>query len=166
MLEKFKCVSDNVNLDDYLKLYKYVRDNMEHPEWLGVFTRDEIIEILGNGGKIWLYYDSDNLVCSMFYIPIKEKSLLKHKVSYSEDLVGSLGPIMVSPDYIGHGYQREMFKILDRYCKDTNKKYIFTKVCVDNLYSLNNMLRDNYEIVDRYMNERGENVALIKDISD
>lgn len=166
MLEKFKCVSDNVNLDDYLKLYKYVRDNMEHSEWLGVFTRDEIIEILCNGGKIWLYYDNDNLVCSMFYIPIKEKSLLKHKVSYSEDLVGSLGPIMVSPDYIGHGYQREMFKILDRYCKDTNKSYIFTKVCADNLYSLNNMLSDNYEIVDRYMNERGENVALIKDISD
>ncbi len=166
MLEKLKCVSDNVNLDDYLKLYKYVRDNMEHPEWLGVFTRDEIIEILGNGGKIWLYYDNDNLVCSMFYIPIKEKSLLKHKVSYSEDLVGSLGPIMVSPDYIGHGYQREMFKILDKYCKDINKRYIFTKVCADNLYSLNNMLRDNYEIVDRYMNERGENVALIKDISD
>ena len=36
---ELKCVSDNVNLDDYLKLYKYVRDNMEHPEWLGTFEK-------------------------------------------------------------------------------------------------------------------------------
>lgn len=52
MIENLKCVNENVNLDDYLKLYKYVRDNMEHPEWLGTFTRDEIIEILNVGGKI------------------------------------------------------------------------------------------------------------------
>lgn len=32
MLKKLKCVSENVNLDDYLFLYKYVRDNMEHKE--------------------------------------------------------------------------------------------------------------------------------------
>lgn len=51
-LNELKCVSDNVNLDDYLKLYKYVRDNMEHPEWLGTFTRDEIVDILSNDGKI------------------------------------------------------------------------------------------------------------------
>lgn len=166
MLEIFKCVSDNVNLDDYLKLYKYVRDNMEYPEWLGIFTRDEIIDILKNGGKIWLYYDNDNLVCSMFYMSINEKSLAKHNVFYSESLVGPLGPIMVSHDYIGHGYQKEMLKILDRYCRNINKKYLFTKVCANNLYSLNNMLQDNYKVVDKYVNGRGENIALIKDIGD
>ena len=58
-LTDLKEVSDNVNLDDYLYLYKYVRDNMEHPEWLGTFTLDEIKEILNNGGKIWIYYDGD-----------------------------------------------------------------------------------------------------------
>ena len=75
-----KCVSENVNLDDYLKLYKYVRDNMEHPEWLGTFTMDEIKDILSYGGKIWLYYDKDNLVCSMFYIPSNQKSLDKRNL--------------------------------------------------------------------------------------
>lgn len=51
-LEDLKCISDNVNIDDYLKLYKYVRDNMEHPEWLGTFTKEEVVDILGIGGKI------------------------------------------------------------------------------------------------------------------
>ena len=31
-LTALKEVSDNVNLDEYLWLYDYVRDNMEHPE--------------------------------------------------------------------------------------------------------------------------------------
>ena len=165
MIENLKCVNENVNLDDYLKLYKYVRDNMEHPEWLGTFSRDEIIEILNGGGKIWLYYDNSNLVCSMFYIPSSKKSLVKHNVNYNEELVGSLGPIMVSPDYVGHGYQIKMMNILDEYCRSINKKYIFTKVCSDNLYSLNNMLKDNYKVVDEYESERGMDTALIKEIN-
>ena len=42
-LTDFKEVSEDVDLDEYLYLYKYVRDNMEHPEWLGTFTKEEII---------------------------------------------------------------------------------------------------------------------------
>lgn len=45
-LNELTCVSSNVSLTDYLKLYKYVRDNMPHPEWLGTFTEKEIIDIL------------------------------------------------------------------------------------------------------------------------
>ena len=166
MLENYKCESKKVNLDDYLKLYKCVRDNMIHPEWLGTFTKEEIEEILSNEGKIWLYYDNENPVCSMFYIPIKMKTLLKHNVNLDENLVGSLGPIMVSPDYVGHGLQREMMDLLDNYCRSINKKYIFTKVCTDNIYSLNNMLKNNFKVVDEYLNERGKNTALIKELKE
>lgn len=63
---------------------------------------------------------------------------------------------------IGNGYQIQMMNILDKYIKSLNKKYIFTKVCTDNIYSLNNMIKDNYKIVDVYYNERGSNTALIK----
>ena len=44
-LSDFKEVSENVDIDEYLYLYNYVRDNMEHPEWLGTFTKDEVIFI-------------------------------------------------------------------------------------------------------------------------
>ena len=33
-LSDLREVSENVNLDEYLELYKYVRDNMEHKELL------------------------------------------------------------------------------------------------------------------------------------
>ena len=40
MLKNYKCENEKMSLDDYLKLYKYVRDNMIHPEWLGTFTKE------------------------------------------------------------------------------------------------------------------------------
>lgn len=159
-----KCVSENVNLDDYLKLYKYVRDNMEHPEWLGTFTMDEIKDILSYGGKIWLYYDKDNLVCSMFYIPSNQKSLDKRNIKTLENETGSLGPIMVSPDYVGNKFMLRMLEVFNKFNKDIGMKYIFTKAHSDNLYSINNMYKDGYKLVDEWVNERGPMSAFLKEL--
>ena len=161
---ELKCINDSVDLDDYLSFYKLVRDNMVHPEWLGVFSKQEIVKILSNGGKIWMYYNDCDIVCSMFYIPATNNSLLKHNIIYNENEVGSLGPIMVNPCYLGNGFQIAMMKVFDEYCKSIGKKYIFTKAHADNIYSINNILKDNYRLVDKYENERGKMKAFIKRI--
>lgn len=155
-------VSNNVNLDEYLSLYKYVRDSMEHPEWLGTFTKEEIEDILAIGGKIWLYYDKNVPVCSMFYIPATNKSLRKHHIDYDEKITGSLGPIMVRREYVGNGLQRQMQDVLNKYVKTIGKEHMFTKAHSDNLYSIKNILADGYEVVDKYMSDRGLAIAFIK----
>lgn len=161
---ELKCVNNNVNLDDYLRLYTYVRENMQHPEWLGTFSLDEIQDILSNGGKIWLYYDNTHLVCSMFYIPSNQQSLDKRNIKTLENETGSLGPIMVSPDYIGNGYMLKMLEVFNEYCISIGMKYIFTKAHSENLYSINNMYKDGYKIVDEYENERGRMSAFLKSL--
>ena len=155
-------VSNNVNLDEYLYLYKYVRDHMEHPEWLGTFTKEEIEEILNIGGKIWLYYDKEVPVCSMFYIPATNKSLRKHHIDYDEKVTGSLGPIMVRCEYVGNGLQKQMQDVLNKYVKEIGKEHMFTKAHSDNLYSIKNILADGYEVVDEYMSDRGPTTAFVK----
>ena len=161
-LSDFKEVSNNVNIDDYLYLFNYVRDNMEHPEWLGTFTKEEIVELLGIGGKIWLYYDKDDPVCSVFYIPCSNKALKKHNVNYDESITGSLGPIMVRKEYIGNGLQYAMLQVLNEYVESIGKKHMFTKAHADNIYSINNILKDSYKVVDEYENERGPMKAFVK----
>ena len=161
-LKDFKEVSDKVNLDDYLYLYNYVRDNMEHPEWLGTFSKEEINDILNIGGKIWLYYDKDIPVCSVFYIPTSNKSLRKHNVEYDQEETGSLGPIMVRKEYVGNGLQSAMLEMLDKYVKSIGIKHMFTKAHSDNIYSINNILKNGYKVVDEYENERGRMTAFIK----
>ena len=161
-LTDLKEISDNVNLEDYLYLYNYVRDNMEHPEWLGTFTKDEIIEILDNGGKIWLYYDKDIPVCSVFYIPVSNKALRKHNVLYDKSITGSLGPVMVRKEYVGNGLQLEMQKVINEYAISIGKTHMFTKAHSDNVYSIRNIIKDGYEIIDKYENERGPMTAFIR----
>lgn len=161
-LSDFKEVSDNVNLDEYLGLYNYVRNNMEHPEWLGTFSREEIEDILKIGGKIWLYYDKETPVCSVFYIPASNKSLKKHNVEYDESITGSLGPIMVRKEYVGNGLQIAMQKVLNDYAKSIGKLHMYTKAHADNIFSVRNILKDGYKVVDEYENERGKMVAFIR----
>ncbi len=161
-LSELREVSENVDLDEYLYLYKYVRDNMEHPEWLGTFTLDEIKEILGIGGKIWMYYDHETPVCSVFYIPTSNKSLRKHNVEYDESITGSLGPIMVRKEYVGNGLQTAMLEVLDKYVESIGKTHMFTKAHSNNIYSIRNILKNGYHVVDEYKNERGPITAFVK----
>ena len=161
-LEDLTCINDNINIDEYFDYYNYIRDNMEHPEWLSIIPKDEIIKILQNNGKIWIYYDNKDIVCSVFYIPSNNKSLMKHSIKYDSKIVGSCGPIMVSPNYIGNGLQLQMLKVLNEYCKRNNEKYIFTKVHPDNIPSINNFIKDDYKFIESYESSDGPRNVYLK----
>ena len=164
-LEDLKCNSENINIDEYLKFYKYVRDNMEHPEWLSEFSKDELINLLNHDGKIFNYYDKEVLVSSIMYIPSNNKSLRKHSIEHDEALVGSCGPVLVNPKYVGNGLQLKMMKMLDEYAKKLkNKKYMFTKVHPDNIYSIRNILKDDYEFIEDYMSSDEPKKCYLKEL--
>ena len=150
-LTDFKLKTEKNDLDQYLTFYNYVRDNMEHPEWLGTFTKDEVEMFLGLGAKLFNYYDNDNeIACSFFYMPITNKSLLKHNIEHDESIVGTCGPIMVHPKYVGNGLQKQMIDVLDDYCRSINKKYCYTKIHPDNIYCINNFVNKNYKFLQTY----------------
>ncbi|MBE5805474.1 MAG: GNAT family N-acetyltransferase [Clostridiales bacterium] len=148
-LEELKCIK-NSNIDEYLEFYKYVKSKMEYPEWLGNMEKEDINEILNNKGVLFCYYLNNTIVCSMMYIQPSNKTLLKHKIKYDEKIVGSCGPIMVNPKYIGNKLQQQMLIELEKYCTSINQKYIFTKVHPDNFYSINNFIKNGYKYIETY----------------
>ena len=155
-INEFNCISEHNNIDEYLEFYKYVKSNMKEPSWLGEFSLNELKNILNNEGKIFNFYDNNIIVCSMLYIPSNNKTLEKHNLKYDEKLVGSCGPIMVNPKYVGNKFQKQMLELLDKYCKNIGKRYIFTKVHPDNIYSINNFISDGYKFVETYKTSSGE----------
>ena len=155
-INEFNCISKNNNIDEYLEFYKYVKSNMKEPSWLGEFSLNELKNILNNEGKLFNFYDNNIIVCSMLYIPSNNKTLKKHNLKYDEKLVGSCGPIMVNPKYVGNKFQKQMLELLDKYCKSIGKRYIFTKVHPDNIYSINNFVSDGYKFVETYKTSSGE----------
>ena len=124
--------------------------------------RKEIEKMLKLGRKIWMYYDQDKPVCSVFYIPISNKNLKKHNIQYDEKITGSLGPIMVKKEYIGNGLQTAMLEVLNKYVKKIGNIHMFTKAHSDNMYSIRNILKDGYKVIDKYENERGPMTAFVK----
>ena len=155
-INEFNCISEHNNIDEYLEFYKYVKSNMKEPSWLGEFSLNELKNILNNEGKLFNFYDNNIIVCSLLYIPSNNKTLEKHNLKYDEDLVGSCGPIMVNPEYVGNKFQKQMLELLDKYCKNIGKIYIFTKVHPDNIYSINNFISDGYKFVETYKTSSGE----------
>lgn len=155
-INEFNCISEHNNIDEYLEFYKYVKSNMKEPSWLGEFSLNELKNILNNEGKLFNFYDNNIIVCSMLYIPSNNKTLEKHNLKYDEDLVGSCGPIMVNPEYVENKFQKQMLELLDKYCKNIGKIYIFTKVHPDNIYSINNFISDGYKFVETYKTSSGE----------
>ena len=109
-----------------------------------------------------MYYDKDIPVCSVFYIPASNKSLRKHNVEYDDSITGSLGPVMVRKEYVGNGLQLAMHDVVNKYVEKIGKKHMFTKAHADNIYSINNILKDGYHLVHEYENERGPMKAFIK----
>ena len=155
-INEFNCISEHNNIDEYLEFYKYVKSNMKEPSWLGEFSLNELKNILNNEGKLFNFYDNNIIVCSMLYIPSNNKTLEKHNLKYDEKSVGSCGPIMVNPKYVGNKFQKQMLELLDKYCKSIGKRYIFTKVHPDNIYSINNFVSDGYKFVETYKTSSGE----------
>ena len=149
-INEFNCISEHNNIDEYLEFYKYVKSNMKEPSWLGEFSLNELKNILNNEGKLFNFYDNNIIVCSMLYIPSNNKTLEKHNLKYDEKLVGSCGPIMVNSKYVENKFQKQMLELLDKYCKSIGKRYIFTKVHPDNIYSINNFVSDGYKFVETY----------------
>ena len=52
--------------------------------------------------------------------------------------------------------------VLNDYVKGIGKKHMFTKAHSNNIYSIHNILKDGYRVVDEYKNERGAMTAFVK----
>lgn len=154
-LRDFTCISEDINLDNYIAFREKVKSSMPYPEWLGDFSRDDLIELLANGSKIWIYYFSDIPVCSMMLIPASEESLSKFGLSLNYKEVADYGPMFVDPKYVGNGLQYQMLKALDQYCSNLGYKYAVSTIHPDNSYSINNLVKDEFSLQSQRYFKRG-----------
>lgn len=56
-LDNLKCINDNINIAEYITNRDIVKDNMEYPDWLEDFSREDLYNMLDNNTKIWMYYN-------------------------------------------------------------------------------------------------------------
>ena len=154
-LKELKCISDNIDIDEYIKFRELVKENMKYPEWLGDFTKEDLIYMLNNGSKIWIYYLNNVPVCSMMIIPSDDKMIDLCNLRLYKEVLIDYGPMMVNPKYVGNGLQYKMLQVLNDYCIKKGYKYVLGTIHPDNIFSIRNLEKDKFKMVVRKEFKRG-----------
>ena len=164
-LNDLRCVNKNIDIDEYIKYRELVKLNMEHPDWLGDFSRDDLIYLLNNNSIIQVYYLGDEWVSSMMLIPSTEKDLKKFEIKLDYRDVVDYGPMFVNPKYVGNGLQYQMLKELDNYSVELGYDYAASTIHPDNIYSINNLVKDGFKLIGTKDFTRGTRNIYLKDLS-
>jgi GNAT superfamily N-acetyltransferase len=165
-LNELNCINENINLDEYIDFREKVKKQMEYPEWLGDLSKDDLIKLINSDSKIWIYYLNEEPICSMMLIPSDEKSLLKLELTLDYKEVAEYGPMFVNPKYVGHGLQYQMLSKLDKYCSCLGYKYAASTIHPDNIYSITNFIKDNFEHKNTKTFKRGIRNIYLKQLID
>lgn len=163
-LYDLKCTNKNINIDKYIEFREMVKQNMEHPEWLGDFSKKDLINMLNNNSIIWVYSINNEPVCSMMLIPSTEKDINKFSLDLDYKVVADYGPMFVNPKYVGNSLQYQMLKELDSYCQSLEYKYAVGTIHPDNIYSINNLLKDDFKYIKQKEFARGTRNLYIKEL--
>ena len=154
-LDDLTCINENIDIDKYIEFREYVKSNMKHPDWLGDFSKEDLITLVNNGSKIWIYYLDNEPVCSMMIISASKDTLSKFAIDLNYTNVIEYGPMFVNPKYIGKGFQYQMFLKLDEYCYKLGYKYAVGTVHPDNTYSINNFIKNRFILFNQKEFKRG-----------
>ena len=165
LLSDLKCVSNNIDLDEYILFTKKVKENMKNPKWLGEFSKEGLLYLLNNGSKIWIYYDKNTPVCSMMYIPADKESINElGLLNYDYKKIVDYGPMLVNPNYLGKGLQYQMLLEIDKYSSSAKMKYAVVTSHPENIYSINNLLKDEFILIDQKEFKRGIRNIYLKNL--
>lgn len=162
VLKELEMKNENIDLDKYIEFREYVKLHMEHPEWLGDFTKEDLETMVKTNSKIWIYYLNQEEVCSMMLIPANKKALEKFEIDLDYKDVVDYGPMMVNPKFVGHGLQYQMLQEIDKYSIDHNYKYAVGTIHPDNIYSIRNLIKDDFELVNHKEFKRGPRNIYLK----
>lgn len=157
-------VVEKINIDQYIKFREQVKEKMNDPEWLGDFTKEDIELLLQENSKIWVYYSKEIPICSMMIIPATKKALVKFELNYKVQEVIDYGPMFVNPNYIGNNLQYQMLRELDEISRKKGYRYAVVTVHPDNMYSIRNLEKDKFKLINTKNFERGTRNIYLKEL--
>lgn len=164
-LSEFKLLNNNFDIDLYMNFYNSIVEKLPDKTWLGTFKKETLQDLLSKNGKIWIWINNDDIVCSIMYIDATQESLQKLNVENGKpEEYGECGAVLVNEKYRGNKLQLQMLDFFTDYVKKINKKYIITTVHPDNIYSINNFKKNNYICIKSILLHRGKRNLYLKEI--
>ena len=157
-------VIEKDSLDLYIDFINLIKSTLDRKEFLGEFSRSELMDILDNKGYIFMYKFGSILVACTMLIPASEGDMEEFGLDVDYHKVMEIGPQAVFADLRGNGIQDYMLKEMEKMCKNLGFEHLISSAHPDNVYSINNFKKNNYHKIGQKTYTRGIRNIYYKDI--
>ena len=139
------------DIEPFIALLSYVKQNMEQKEWLYLDSPDEVREMMRNGTMaLWVAVDGKRIVGAFDTLNPK---LSAYNYGYTIGLTDEellrvihMDTAVVHPEYRGKGLQKHLMQCAEMDLADSGKHILMCTVHPQNRFSLNNVLSLGYSI--------------------
>ena len=139
------------DVEGFIALLETVREAMEHKEWFYLDPPELVRQQMRDGTmEMWaaMAYDRMVGVFDVLYPGLEEYNYGYHLDFNREQLlqVVHMDTAAVHPDWRGLGIQRRLLETAEQELKGAGELYLLCTIHPENVYSLNNALKQGYEV--------------------
>ena len=153
----------------FLRFLEEVKKEMAQQDWFYLDPPDVVRAMMADGTmELWLAMDGDRIAAAF---DILHPGLASYNYGYDLDLtedellqVVHMDTSAVHADYRGQGLQGKMVRTAEAELSGQGRNILLCTVHPENRYSLNNMLKQGYQIQRRVAKYGSERYVLRKDI--
>lgn len=157
------------DVEDFILFLDMIKADMRQKDWFYLDPADEVRSMVKCGAmEFWLAFQETQLAA---VFSILNPGLKPYNNGYDlgyceEDLlqVVHMDTAAVHPDYRGFGLQGQLVQMAEQALSGKGKRILLSTVHPDNIFSLNNMLKQGYEIQKRTGKYGSERYILKKEI--
>lgn len=144
--------------EQFIRLLDTVREAMEHKEWFYLDPHGFVREMMKTGKmELWVAMDGERMAAAF---DILRPGLDEYNYGYDLNLtkeqllrVINMDSAAVLPEYRGLGLQRKLIAMGEEQLRREGKRILLCTVHPDNRFSLDNVLKQGYQIqkkLDKY----------------
>lgn len=138
------------DLEDFINLLSQVREQMEHKEWFYLDPPDVVRKMMHKSMmELWVAIEGDRLAGALSILhPGLSEFNYGYDLGFSEEMlrkVVCMDTAAVHPAYRGIGLQRRLLEVAEAQLKGA-ERYLLCTIHPENRFSLNNALKEGYEI--------------------
>lgn len=140
-------------------------NNMDNKEFFTPLTTNEFVYPITNNGRVYLLYYQEELIgLCVLTINVSLDVISKYCLNNNNNNIGILDSVMIKDGYRGSGLQVQVMKILYEEAKRLGIMQIVATVHPNNIYSLNNLIKEGYEIINKINIHGGYRYIVVKDV--
>lgn len=152
------------DIKNIIKFQEEIINDMENKELFKPLIEEEFTYPIMNNGLVYLLYFKNEII-GLFVLTINPKDDIINEYQLEDTSnIAILDSVMIKREFRGSKLQLQGMKIIDIDCKKLNIDKIVATVHPDNKYSLNNLLEDNYKIINTINIHGGIRNILIKEV--